>query len=313
MNIITKLGALLALGMAAQALPEAADLDAAKAQATQEKRDIMVDFTGTDWCTACIHLRTKIIDSAAFNKAYGEKFVLVSVDFPRTPELVARIPDDEKRKRENLLTSYRIEGLPGVVLMDEKGMPYDIIHGARRTPEEYMPLVAAGLQKRAARDAAFAKAAGLSGMEQAKALAEGLMGLPAACRDKYVAEIDIINAADPENTLGFKELGSNAVTRIKQTEQLRDLLSSFRGKLDAQSLKTSIEMLHAFLEQPGLHPEIRQEALSAIGDSYALMRDYKNMYAYYKKALEVAPDSRAARRIRANVENFERNVLPHLK
>ncbi|MBE6418225.1 MAG: hypothetical protein E7033_07155 [Akkermansiaceae bacterium] len=312
MNIITKLGALLALGMAAQALPEAADLDAAKAQATQEKRDIMVDFTGTDWCTACIHLRTKIIDSAAFNKAYGEKFVLVSVDFPRTPELVAQIPNDEKRKRENLLTSYRIEGLPGVVLMDEKGMPYDIIHGARRTPEEYMPLVAAGLQKRAARDAAFAKAAGLSGMEQAKALAEGLMVLPAACRDKYVAEIDIINAADPENTLGFKELGSHAVTRIRQTEQLRDLLAGFRGKLDSQSLKNSIEVLNTFLAQPGLHPEIRQEALSAIGDSYALMRDYRNMYEYYKKALEAAPESRAAKRIRGNVENCEQNILPNL-
>ncbi len=313
MNIISKLGTLLALAITAQALPEAANLDAAKAQAAQEKRDIMVDFTGTDWCTACIHLRTKIIDSAAFDKAYGERFVLVSVDFPRTPELVARIPDEEKRRRENLLTSYRIEGLPGVVLMDAKGQPYEIINGARRTPEEYMPLVAAGLEKRALRDAAFAKAAGLSGMEQAKALAEGLMALPVACRDKYVAEIDIINAADSANTLGFKDLGSSAVSRIQQTEQLRDMISGFRGKLDTESLKTCIEMLNTFLAQPGLHPEIRQEALSAIGDSYALMRDYKNMYAYYKKALEAAPDSRAARRIRANVENFEQNVLPHLK
>lgn len=313
MNIITKLGVLLALAMTTQALPEAANLDAAKTQAAQEKRDIMVDFTGTDWCTACIHLRTKIIDSAAFKKAYGEKFVLVSVDFPRTPELVARIPDEEKQRRENLLTAYRIEGLPGVVLMDEKGMPYEIIQGARRTTAEYLPLVEAGLQKRAARDAAFAKAAALSGPEKAKALAEGLMILPEVCRDKYVTEIDFINSVDTENKLGFKGLGSETAALIKQTQDFRNLMASFRGKLDSATLRDSIDKLNEFLAQPNLHPEIRQQALSSIGDSYALLGDYIKMYEHYKKALETAPNSRAAKRIRGNVENFEQNVLPNLK
>lgn len=313
MNILTKVGALLALAMTVQALPEAATLDAAKQQAAQEKRDIMLDFTGTDWCTACIHLRTKIIESTEFEDAYGKKFVLVSVDFPRNPQLVAQIPDDEKRRRENLLTSYRISGLPGVVLMDEKGMPYEIIGGARRTPADYMPLVEAGLQKRAKRDAAFAKAATQSGMEQAQTLAAGLMELPEACRDKYVAEIDIINAADPENTLGFKGLGSETVLFVQQMEQLRDLLSTFRGKLAPEELKDSIVKLDTFLKQPNLHPEVRQQALSAMGDSFALLGDFMRMYEYYKQALEQAPNSRAAKRIRGNVENFEQNVLPNLK
>ena len=159
MNIKTIMGALFALTLPAQALPEAPDMDTALAQAKTEKKDIFVDFTGTDWCTACIHLRTKIVESEAFDKAYGSKYILVSVDFPRNPALVAKIPDEEKRRRENLLMSYRIEGLPGVVLMDENGMPYEIINGTRRTPEDYMPLMEAGLQKRAARDAAFAEAA----------------------------------------------------------------------------------------------------------------------------------------------------------
>lgn len=313
MKIISKIAALMALAMVAPALPEAPSMEAALTQAAEQKKDIFVDFTGTDWCTACIHLRSKIVESAEFEKAYGDQYILVSVDFPRNPQLVAQIPDDEKRRRENLLTSYHIEGLPGVVLMDDKGMPYEIINGTRRTPADYIALVEAGVQKRAARDAAFAKATGLTGMEKAQALAEGLKALPAPCRDKYVAEIDAINAVDTDNTLGFKGLGSESATRVKQVEELRDLLSGFRGKLEDASLKASIAELESFLTRTDLVPEVRQGALSAMGDSYALLRDYMKMYECYKAALEAAPDSRAAKRIRGNVENFEQNVLPNLK
>ena len=313
MNILTKVGAMLALAMMAPALPEAANLDEALAQAGEQKRDIFVDFTGTDWCKACIHLRSQIVESEAFEKAFGEKYVLVSVDFPRTPALVAQIPDDEKRRRESLLTSYRISGLPGVVLMDEKGMPYDIINGTRRTPEEYIAVMNEGLQKRAARDAAFAKAASLTGMERAQALAEGLNALPAPCRDKYSAEIDLINEADVDNTLGFKGLGSAAALRIKQREELNELLASFRGQLKRPELQDSIVKLDAFLARPDLDAEVRQTALSAKGDSYALLGEHMKMYECYKASLEAAPESRASKRIRGNVEYFEQNILPNLK
>ena len=313
MKTIAKIGALIALAMTAPALPEAPDMESALAQAAEQKKNVFVDFTGTDWCTACIHLRSKIIESATFEKAYGDDFILVSVDFPRSPELVAQIPDDEKRRRENLLTSYRIAGLPGVVLMDADGMPYEIINGTRRTVEDYLPLMEAGLKKRAIRDAAFAKAATLEGMDKAKALAEGINALPEACRDKYSKEIDIINSFDKDNTLGFAGMGSDAQKRIKQTEALRDLLASFRGKLSPEDMKASIVKLDEFLAQPDLCPEVRQEALSAKGDSYAFLRDLMSMYKCYKEALEIAPDSRAAKRIRGNVEHFEQNILPMLK
>jgi len=135
----------------------------AVASAKEKNCNIFVDFTGTDWCTACIHLRNKIVNSPEFEKAFGDKFVLVPVDFPRTPELLAKITPEEMKEREALLYSYKIEGLPGVVLMDSRGLPFEVIYGTRRTPEDYMPLVQAGLDKLAARDAAL-KAAGLSAL-----------------------------------------------------------------------------------------------------------------------------------------------------
>ena len=69
----------LAFAGSALALPEVATMNEAIATAQAQQRNIFVDFTGTDWCTACIHLREKIVNSPEFEAAMGDKFVLVPV------------------------------------------------------------------------------------------------------------------------------------------------------------------------------------------------------------------------------------------
>lgn len=296
----------------AMALPEVATMDEAISTARAQQRHIFVDFTGTDWCTACIYLRDKIVNSAEFEAAMGDKFVLVPVDFPRSPELVARISDEEKREREALLVSFKIEGLPGVVLMDCNGLPFEVIQGTRRTPGDYIPLMQAGLDKLAARDAAFAEAAGKSGLDKAKALDKGLKALPDVCRDKYHAVIAEINSLDAENTLGYKGYGDVTRRRITQQEELRLIMDSFRGKLDPENLSKNITMLGDFLGRTDLVPEVRQSALRSMGDSYAFLRDYAKMQECYKAAYEVAPESRMGRTLKKNIDYFEKNVKPML-
>ncbi len=306
MNTITKLTALLALAGSALALPEVNTMPEALATAKGKNCNIFVDFTGTDWCTACIHLRNKIVNSAEFEAAFGDKFVLVPVDFPRTPALLAKIPPQEMKEREALLYSYKIEGLPGVVLMDAEGLPFEVIHGTRRTPADYMPLVQAGLDKLAARNAALADAAGKSGLERAKALDTALKCLPEVCRDKYSAIIAEINSLDPQNTLGYKGYGDTTRLRISQQEALRELISTFRGKTSPEELKASIGVLDTFLARTDLVPEVRQDALRAKGDTYAFLRDVPAMLQAYKEAYEVAPDSRSGRTLKRNLEYYER-------
>lgn len=294
----------MVLSMAAQALPEAPDMETALQQAVEQKRNVFVDFTGTDWCTACIHLRDKIVESEAFEAAYGDKYVLVSVDFPRTPELVAQIPDEEKRRRENLLMSYRIEGLPGVVLMDAKGLPFEVINGTRPKPADYIPLVQAGLDKLAARDAALATAAGKTGLERAKALDAALKTLPEVCRDKYKDIIAEINSLDPENTLGYKNFGDKTRERIEQTEAFMALSESFRGEFQPEQQRENLKDLDKFLATPGLLPEIRQMALRAKGDTYGFLRDIPNMIQAYQDAYDAAPDSRTGKILKRNLDYY---------
>lgn len=313
MKTITKLAALLALVSPALALPEVETMPEAVAAAKEKNCNIFVDFTGTDWCTACIHLRNKIVNSAEFEAAFGDKFVLVPVDFPRTPELVAKISDEEKKEREALLYSYKIEGLPGVVLMDSEGRPFEVIHGTRRTPADYMPLVQAGLDKLAARDAALAAAAGKTGLERAKGLDAALKCLPEVCRDKYAAVIAEINSLDPENTLGYKGYGDTTRLSIDQHEALNELMAAFRGKTQPEQLKANIAALDKFLAQPDLVLEVRQSALRAKGDTYAFLRDINNMVKCYREAYETAPESRTGQILKRNLEYYDNMMKPQGK
>lgn len=311
MKSSTILMTLGALAGCAWALPQAASVEAAMPVAQEQGRDIMLEFTGKEWCPPCIHLRTKILETPEFEAAAGDKYVLVEVVFPRLPAAVAAIPEEQRNANEKLLVHHRIEtGLPTVLLLDAKGFPYAQIAGARRTTAEYLKELEAAAAVRAARDAAFARAAGLQGMERAVALAEGLNAIPENCRDKYPAVVNEINAIDSLNTLGYARVLTRQENFRKQDAELKSILSRMRGNLQPRQLEQSVSQLESYLETPELEPELAQMAWRALGDTYAFQRRFRDVYAAYKKAYEAAPDSRLAPRLKTALEHYEKNILP---
>ena len=298
----------------AWALPQAASVEAALPQAQKEGRDIMLEFTGKEWCPPCIHLRTKILETAEFEKAVGDQYVLVEVVFPRLPAAVAAIPEEQRNANEQLLTYHRIEtGLPTVLLLDAQGYPYAQVAGARRTTADYLKALDEAAQAKGKRDAAFAKAKGLQGIDRAKALAEGLNAVPENCRDKYPAVVNEINSLDPQNTLGYARVLTRHANYQKQEAAFKDITQKMRGDVTAENLAAAELMLKQYLQTPELEPELAQMAWRALGDTYALQRRFKEVYGAYKNALEAAPDSRLAPRLQSAVRHYEENILPALE
>ncbi len=295
------------------ALTEYPTVDAAAEACHQDGRCIMLNFTGTDWCTACIHLKNKILDSDSFNRAMDKKLVLVEVDFPRNPVSVSQIPAEEWKKRESMLVSYRAEGLPFAVLLDSQGYPFATLSGTSRTAQDYISRLDIAFASLAARDAAIKKAASLTGIERARTLAEALNHLPEVCRDKYRDLVQEITELDKENTLGYLQYVSKSETRIKQMQTLNKILSSIRGKNAPQQLHQHLEILDAFLATPDLEPDVRQQALRAKSDTYAFLRDFPNMLKYMKEAYEVAPKSRLGKKLEINIRYTEENIIPKLE
>jgi thioredoxin-related protein len=92
------------------------DFAAAKQQAADENKKMLLDFTGSDWCYYCKRLDAEVLDTPTF-KDFAKDYVLVRVDFPRSHEL----PPDLKEQNKALAQQYRINGYPTLVELSSSG------------------------------------------------------------------------------------------------------------------------------------------------------------------------------------------------
>lgn len=87
--------------------------------ASREKKSVLLDFTGSNWCGWCIKLRREVFETAEFSKYATNNLVLVEIDFPR-----GKPQSDELRKQNRQLQEqFGIEGFPTIVVLDSEGKP----------------------------------------------------------------------------------------------------------------------------------------------------------------------------------------------
>ncbi|MHC4473328.1 MAG: thioredoxin family protein [Planctomycetota bacterium] len=131
---------LLAAPSAALAEEEAghwyADFDEAAAAAKKEGKDLLVDFTGSDWCGWCIRLHDEVFKHEAFLKPTLESFVLVALDFPRSEKAKAKVPNPERNNE--LQMKYGVRGFPSILLMTADGDVYGRTGYQQGGPEKYV-------------------------------------------------------------------------------------------------------------------------------------------------------------------------------
>ena len=98
------------------------DLEAAKAKAAQEKKPLLIEFTGSTWCPPCKALKAQVLGTPEF-EAFARDKVLVMLDYPpardRTPEKVKANP--QLAALMALKDKYQAPGFPTMVLLDASG------------------------------------------------------------------------------------------------------------------------------------------------------------------------------------------------
>lgn len=209
------------------------NFDAAKATAAKEKKDILMDFTGSDWCGWCIKLNKEVFSKDAFKQDAPKHFVLLELDYPQQKEL----PKEEKEQNEKLQEKYKIEGFPTILLTDETGRPYAKTGYQPDGPEAYNKHLTELRKVHETRDAAFAKAAKAEGLEKAKALLEGLNAIdPDLVQAHYQAESDQVIALDTGDTLGLKAKKAYADKRAALDEKLTAFAQDNKSKEFGETL-----------------------------------------------------------------------------
>lgn len=223
------------------------DYEAAKAKAKAEGKDILLDFTGSDWCTWCIRLDNEVFQYQPFYDYTNENFVLVKLDFPRAP---GAISEEQMAHNEAVKDYYGsvTDGFPTILLTDADGRAYARTGFEFGGPDAYAKHLADLKEVHTERDAAFTAAAELEGVEKAKKLEEGLLTMaPPLFFPNYESVIDEIIELDADNAAGLSE----KYTEQRTSHRFFKRVSGIEELANSGDLKTNIDEVLQAMNQLG--------------------------------------------------------------
>lgn len=93
------------------------DVPAAKKQAKKEKKIVLMDFTGSDWCGWCKKLDAEVFSTKEFAEYANKNLVLVELDFPSKKKQSAEL----KKANAALKQEYKVRGFPTIVALNSEG------------------------------------------------------------------------------------------------------------------------------------------------------------------------------------------------
>lgn len=107
----------LCLACSAQEAEWLTDLTKAKDKARDEKKMVLIDFNGSDWCPPCKALRKDVFSSPQFVAYAKTNLVLVDIDFP----MHKKQTEELKKANQSLAEKFGVEGYPTVVVLSTDG------------------------------------------------------------------------------------------------------------------------------------------------------------------------------------------------
>ncbi len=173
------------------------DLEAAKAKAKAEGKMVLVDFTGSDWCTWCIRLRQDVLDKPEFEAYAKDKFVFAEVDLPHS---TAKLSPEQREKNQDVAAQYKISGFPTLMVMTPEGRVLGGFVGGRTDVAKAIEPLEEALANKARLEAADK----LEGMEKARAFLAVFKTLPKGLSEGSGLR-EAIHELDPDNTTGVMD------------------------------------------------------------------------------------------------------------
>ncbi len=266
------------------------DFDASVKEAATENKDMLVDFTGSDWCGWCIKLNKEVFSHDEFKEGVKDGYVLVELDYPKDK---SKLSEETIAQNEKLQEKYSITGFPTILLMDGEGRPFARTGYQAGGPTAYVDHLKDLSAIRTARDEAFAEAEKAEGVEKAKLLVGALetMNLDDTLLGSfYDDKLEQIKAADPADESGF-------VKGIEQKGKFAEFQNGLNALASEGKFKEALEMTEKTIASGEFDGEMQQQAVFISGMINAQLGNMEKALEALDKAVEVAPESPAVGRI----------------
>jgi thioredoxin-related protein len=289
------IAAMMLLGTFTMAAGDAwmVDYDAALEEAKQEGKDLLVDFSGSDWCGWCIKLDKEVFSHEAFQAEATNTFVLVMLDFPRKPENKAKISEALQKRNGELKTELGIRGFPSVLLMGSDGKPYARTGYQRGGVDSYLEHLNTLRADKEARDTLRATLKGVAGLERAKLLDELIGATPEDQHATLVDEMKEILVLDAGDEAGLKSKYAFK-TRMMDVSEAQS----------AKEFEKAETMYVAIIEDLKPSGEQLQRLYFQWGEMKFRAKDEPGIVDCLTKALAAAPESNLAPQLKGMIKRF---------
>ncbi len=276
------------------------DMDAARKEAAERKKNLMIEFTGSDWCPPCMQLRANVFSKPDFQKEAQKNFVLLELDYPRRKKQSAEV----KAANRKLAEQYGVTSFPTIVFADASGKPFGGFVGGRPR-EDVMKAMQDALKNKEALQMVEAEVAKASTDEaRAVALMEVFKLAPRDYVDNFYGDVKAeIKKLDKDDKSGLKAADAHADQLKKEQKEVQDYLA---GKMTANTTPAeALQVVKSYPNRDKLLPETQQELLMMeFGTFLNSTGDVDGAVLILDKVAELKPGTEAgqqAPRIKAGI------------
>ena len=276
------------------------DVKAAFAQAKAENKDVLIDFSGSDWCGWCIKLNEEVFDKSAFKEQAPKDFVLVKLDFPRSKQLPEAIQKQNAAWAEKL----NVQGFPTIVLLDADQRPYARTGYQEGGPTAYLESLKKLQQQRVERDKLLTQAASATGVEKAKLIDQALSSMdPSTVMSFYSDQVDAVIASDKDNAAGLKEKYEGYKAEWTKMQEMMSVQKKLEEQvvplMEAGKHDEALTKLDGFVAQSKDNPDVAQLYTVFKAQVYLQQQNLDKAIEVFEQAVELSPESKVATQLKA--------------
>ncbi len=138
------IAALVAFSISAQKHPKvnwSEDYKSILKKAKRNHKNIIVYFSGSDWCKPCIKLKKDLFEQQSFSNI-AENYNLLYVDIPQNQDLISA--SQYKKNKELMAELNPRKVFPTVMILDSRGRVKEKISGysSIADPTNYLSMIA---------------------------------------------------------------------------------------------------------------------------------------------------------------------------
>lgn len=289
------------------------DFEAGLAAAEKGDRLVLVEFTGSDWCSACKILESKILPTKEFTGFTSKnRLVLVELDYPRDTK---NVTPEQRAARQKVAERYNIRAYPTLLLVDSKGQPYGRIEGVLPTPEQNIKRLQSivDMRKQFKKRLSEARKAETPAA-RALALQAALLSLPDGLRPHHTALVEEIIQNDPEDTLGYRKALNTKNLREKQLDEVKEtLLSAVGDRKFTDAVEDARAAALKLLEREDFLPFVRLSLNAYVSQTFVAQGEFSEALKYMDAAIAADPESAEAKEMQTKGRPMLQEMIRQLE